>query len=368
MPGRARHRRGHARAHRDLRRAPRVDHRRRTRQRDRGVLARAARRRAIRRCSATCTAERVSQVAVAAPNGAAADAATGRARRRQRRRRRARGGAGDDGQRGRRRHAEFGRFVTVQPAAGAAYTVDGWMDMPGRDGVAAGRRRGTSRPSTAAVSTSPSARVGRGARCRRRDRARRTARRPAAVARDRRAGDRRARDGFRLGAASRFYLAYVARDIFGWDPASHAALHDEDGAITDGPIVLPDLVRSLELIAEDGPSALHTGELARLISADVIARGGLLGHGRPRRVPARRASGAGHADGRLGAGDGATAVGRRRVPGGDAAAARRRPHAEWDDDVAVSAGARAARRARAPPRRPGRERRPRRRTHARSST
>jgi gamma-glutamyltranspeptidase/glutathione hydrolase len=41
--------------------------------------------------------------------------------------------------------------------------------------------------------------------------------------------------------------------------------------------VQPDLARSLELIAEQGPRALHTGELARLISTDVLSRGGLLG-------------------------------------------------------------------------------------------
>ena len=86
-----------------------------------------------------------------------------------------------------------------------------------------------------------------------------------------------ARTGFRLSAASRFYLDFVHEDIFGWDPASRAALHDGDGAITSDPIVVPDLARSLELIAEQGPSVLHTGELARLISADVLARGGLLG-------------------------------------------------------------------------------------------
>jgi gamma-glutamyltranspeptidase/glutathione hydrolase len=86
-----------------------------------------------------------------------------------------------------------------------------------------------------------------------------------------------ARQGFRLSAASRFYLAYVHDDIFGWDAASRAALQDEHGAITNEAIVQPDLVRSLELIAEQGPSALHTGELARLISADVLNRGGLLG-------------------------------------------------------------------------------------------
>src|SRR3954451_10662700 len=32
-----------------------------------------------------------------------------------------------------------GGFVTVQPSgAGDAYTVDGWMDVPGRDGLAQG--------------------------------------------------------------------------------------------------------------------------------------------------------------------------------------------------------------------------------------
>jgi gamma-glutamyltranspeptidase/glutathione hydrolase len=85
-----------------------------------------------------------------------------------------------------------------------------------------------------------------------------------------------ARQGFRLSAASRFYLAYTHDSIFGWDPVSRAALLDENEAITAEPMVLPDLVRSLELIAEEGPSTLHTGELARLISTDVIGRGGML--------------------------------------------------------------------------------------------
>ena len=46
-----------------------------------------------------------------------------------------------------------------------------------------------------------------------------------------------ARAGFELSAASRFYLAYVHDDIFGWDPASRAALHDEHGALITAPIV-----------------------------------------------------------------------------------------------------------------------------------
>ncbi|MEO9238579.1 MAG: gamma-glutamyltransferase, partial [Jatrophihabitantaceae bacterium] len=85
-----------------------------------------------------------------------------------------------------------------------------------------------------------------------------------------------ASSGFALGSASRFYLDYVHDDLFGWDPGSRAALHDEAGALITGPIRLPDLVRSLRVIADEGPNAMHTGELARLISADVTARGGLL--------------------------------------------------------------------------------------------
>ena len=59
-----------------------------------------------------------------------------------------------------------------------------------------------------------------------------------------------------------------------------------------GRIVMPDLVASLELIAADGPRALHHGELAELISRDVIERGGLLSPRRPGGVRARRPAGA----------------------------------------------------------------------------
>ncbi|MFI5426409.1 gamma-glutamyltransferase [Aeromicrobium sp. UC242_57] len=86
-----------------------------------------------------------------------------------------------------------------------------------------------------------------------------------------------ARRGFRLSSASRYYLEYVHESIFGWDDESRAAVHDADGRLETGLIVLPDLAASLELIAADGAAALHTGVLARLISADVIRRGGILG-------------------------------------------------------------------------------------------
>ena len=43
-------------------------------------------------------------------------------------------------------------------------------------------------------------------------------------------------------------------DVFGWDPASHAAVHDADGEITTDRVVVPDLAASLELIATEGPA------------------------------------------------------------------------------------------------------------------
>jgi gamma-glutamyltranspeptidase/glutathione hydrolase len=171
-----------------------------------------------------------------------------------------------------------GGFVTVQPSgAGAAYTVDGWMDMPGRDCVAPGDTWDvtTDYGGGLDITIGPGSVAVHGAVAAMEEAHRREGRVPwpeiVAPAID------VARAGIELSAASRFYLAFVHDDIFGWDPASRAALHDEHGAITGEPIVLADLARSLELIAQQGASVLHTGELAHLIGADVRGRGGLLG-------------------------------------------------------------------------------------------
>jgi gamma-glutamyltranspeptidase/glutathione hydrolase len=170
-----------------------------------------------------------------------------------------------------------GGFVTVQPSDDAeAYTVDGWMDMPGRDGIVRG---GTWDISTQYgggidITIGPGSVAVHGA--------------VAAIGEAHRRDGRLqwaevvapaidvAGEGFALSAASRFYLAYVHDDIFGWDATSRAALHNDDGTITTDPIVLPDLMRSLQVIADEGPSSMHTGELAQLISADVLSRGGML--------------------------------------------------------------------------------------------
>jgi gamma-glutamyltranspeptidase/glutathione hydrolase len=170
-----------------------------------------------------------------------------------------------------------GGFVTVQPSgADAPYTVDGWMDVPGRDGVVTG---GTWDVTTEYgggidITIGPGSVAVHGAVTALGEAHRRDGRLPwadiVAPAID------VARAGIRLSAPSRFYLAYTGDDIFGWDPVSRAALHDEHGAITSEPIVLPDLVRSLQTIADEGPDALNSGELASLISSDVIGRGGAL--------------------------------------------------------------------------------------------
>lgn len=171
-----------------------------------------------------------------------------------------------------------GGFVTVQPPDGSApQTVDGWMDMPGRGQALGG---GTWDVDTA-YGGGVTVTIGAGS----------VAAHGSVAALEethRRWGSMPWRDlvtpaievaraGFRLSAASRYYLDHVHDDIYGWDAQSRAAVHDADGAVTTGSVVVPDLAASLELVAADGAAAMHTGEIARLISDDVVRRGGILG-------------------------------------------------------------------------------------------
>ncbi len=176
-----------------------------------------------------------------------------------------------------------GGFITIQPPDGSApQTIDGWMDMPGRRGD-----RGSGAPHGSSawdvhteygggvdVTIGPGSVAAHGSIAAFELAHRRWGRLPwrelLAPAID------VARRGFRLSSASRYYLEYVHEDIFGWDDTSRAAIHDHTGAIMAEPVRLPDLAASLEQIAEHGAAALHTGDLARMISADVQERGGLL--------------------------------------------------------------------------------------------
>jgi len=173
-----------------------------------------------------------------------------------------------------------GGFVTVQPADGApAYTVDGWMDMPGRDHPAGAAPGSTWDVATAYgggvdITIGPGSVAVHGSLAGFGEAHRRDGRLPwrELVA----PAIEVARGGYRLSTASRYYLDHTHDDVFGWDEESRAVLHDAEGELTTARIVMPDLVASLELIARDGPGVLHRGELAEQISRDVSGRGGLL--------------------------------------------------------------------------------------------
>ena len=87
------------------------------------------------------------------------------------------------------------------------------------------------------------------------------------------------RAGFPLGRSARHYLEYVHESAFGWQPDSHAALHDPAGRLLghDDLVMIPDLVDSLRLLADEGVETFYRGRLAELIVGDMDANGGLLG-------------------------------------------------------------------------------------------
>ncbi|CAN5242138.1 gamma-glutamyltransferase [soil metagenome] len=171
-----------------------------------------------------------------------------------------------------------GGFLTIQPPDGSpAQTIDGWMDMPGRSQPLGG---GTWDVSTeygggiditigaGSVGTHGSLAAFGVAHHRWGSIPWREIVAPALDV---------ARSGFALSAASRFYLDYVHDDIFGWDAASSVAIHDPDGTLKAGLICVADLADSLEQIAEHGPSALYSGDLGRMMSDSILAKGGILG-------------------------------------------------------------------------------------------
>ncbi|WP_036476746.1 gamma-glutamyltransferase [Myxosarcina sp. GI1] len=84
--------------------------------------------------------------------------------------------------------------------------------------------------------------------------------------------------GFPLSAVTAKYFSYTHQVIFGWHPDSYSAIHKADGShLSSSDLVrLPELARSLELIAERGVDVLYGGELGKKITAEIQANQGLL--------------------------------------------------------------------------------------------
>jgi gamma-glutamyltranspeptidase/glutathione hydrolase len=87
-----------------------------------------------------------------------------------------------------------------------------------------------------------------------------------------------AKNGFALTFASYKYLVYAHDLIFGWNEQSFRALHREDGTLKQpGELIRIDhLADSLRMIADHGAGQFYRGEMARLISEDCLAGGGIL--------------------------------------------------------------------------------------------
>jgi gamma-glutamyltranspeptidase/glutathione hydrolase len=87
-----------------------------------------------------------------------------------------------------------------------------------------------------------------------------------------------ARGGFLIGSAARYYLEFVHADVYGWDEASRAVLHDETGEFVPPghTVIVPGLVDTLEALASEGPDPFYRGDIGAAIADDVLDRGGIL--------------------------------------------------------------------------------------------
>ncbi|MGF1539014.1 MAG: gamma-glutamyltransferase [Pleurocapsa sp.] len=84
--------------------------------------------------------------------------------------------------------------------------------------------------------------------------------------------------GFALSSVAGEYFAYTHQVIFGWHRDSYPIIHKADGTpLKAGERVkLPELARSLQLIATEGVDILYRGELGEKITAEIQANQGLL--------------------------------------------------------------------------------------------
>ncbi|MDH3297697.1 MAG: gamma-glutamyltransferase, partial [Gemmatimonadota bacterium] len=84
--------------------------------------------------------------------------------------------------------------------------------------------------------------------------------------------------GFPLPTAAAEYLEASRIKVYGWDPASRAALHDSAGRPigANEPVHIPALIESLRLLADGGATEMYTGLIAEKIVAGMQANGGIV--------------------------------------------------------------------------------------------
>ncbi|MEM9303516.1 MAG: gamma-glutamyltransferase, partial [Pseudomonadota bacterium] len=87
-----------------------------------------------------------------------------------------------------------------------------------------------------------------------------------------------AREGFPLSSAAHGFMMHAHDLIYGWDPASHRALHTDDGRLKPigDRIEVEHLADSLELIAAEGAAAFYRGDIGRAMADCITAGGGLM--------------------------------------------------------------------------------------------
>lgn len=174
-----------------------------------------------------------------------------------------------------------GGFVTVWPPGGAPVTIDGYVEMPGR-GLPPEAFGGGRREIRISYGGGVNLFVGHG-----------TVGTPGALAACSLATERHgrlpwaevvepayqhARNGFALSVASYNYLVHAHELVFGWNEPSFRALHRGDGTLLQpGAVVrIEHLAESLRMIADHGAGQFYRGEIARLITEDCLAGGGIL--------------------------------------------------------------------------------------------
>lgn len=178
--------------------------------------------------------------------------------------------------------AAGGAYITVAPSdGGAAVTVDGNVEMPGR-GLPRERFGQGTRDITCGYGGGVTMTVGHG-----------SVATPGALAGLDLAHSRygrapwaevvtpaveTARASFPMGSASHHYLQYTHESVFGADAESHAALHGSDGDLVGvgEPVFVAGLADTLQLIATEGARAFYEGELAARLADDMAANAGLI--------------------------------------------------------------------------------------------